>query len=345
MDIKVYLAEPRWYCAGVNRAIEILEKSIELYKTPIYVNHEIIHNKFIINYFEKKWVIFWEDLDKIPENSLMIMSAHWVGPEFIKKVKNRNIKYIDASCPLVTKVHLEARKFLNEWYEIIYIWKKWHQEAEWLKEEWQNKIHIIWNEKDLKKLDLSSFSIKGSPEGDGLLRVKPLALLTQTTLSIIETQKLIEKVKEQFPQIVLPKKEDICYATTNRQKTVLKICKKNIDLLIIIGSKNSSNSNKLKNIWEKNNIKTILIDSYKEIDKKLLNNPSAFQAASPSRGTKAFNTKGSKSIKIWISSWASAPEILVEELIDFLKSIWKVSIEKIKTIEEKMNFPINLEIK
>ena len=314
MDLKIYLAEPRGYCAGVHRAIDILNQSIKKFPAPIYVNHEIIHNKFIINYFEKKWVIFWEKLENIPENSLMIMSAHWVGPEYIEKVKDRKIRYIDASCPLVTKVHKEAKKFLEEWYDIIYIWKKWHQEAESVKEEWSKKIHIIWSLEDLKKIEINNSKI---------------ALLTQTTLSVSETKVLIEKVKEKYPNIVLPKKEDICYATTNRQEAVNIICEKNIDLLIIVGSKNSSNSNKLKEIWYKLNINSLLIDSSDEIDMNILKRIEE----------KKWN------IKIWISSWASAPEILVEEVIGFLNNLWNTDIEKIKTIEEKMVFPTNLEIK
>jgi len=324
MQKKIYLAELRWYCAGVHRAINILNKAIKQFPTPIYVNHEIIHNKYIINYYEKKWIIFGEDLEKIPENSLMIMSAHWVGPEFIKKVKQKNIKYIDASCPLVVKVHNEAKRFLNEWYEIIYIWKKSHQEAEWIKEENPKKIHIISKIEDLDQL--SSFNIKGSTleewKGDGLLNNK-LALLTQTTLSVNETKNLIEKIKQKFPNIVLPKAKDICYATTNRQEAVIELCKKNLDLLIIVGSKNSSNSNKLKEIWEKNNIKSILIDSSKDL--------------------KEINISDYKNI--WISSWASAPDILVKEVLDFFKNNYNTEIEIVKTIKENMVFPSNLEIK
>ena len=315
MNIKIYLAELRWYCAGVHRAIEILNKTIEQFPTPIYVNHEIIHNKFIINYYEKKWIIFGEKLENIPQNSLMVFSAHWVWPEYIKKVKEKNIKYIDASCPLVVKVHNEAKTFLEKWYEIIYIWKKGHQEAEWVKEEDKNKIHIIWNIKDLEEINIEEN--------------KKLALLTQTTLSIDDTKILIEAVKNKFPEIVLPKVKDICFATTNRQEAVKKICENKLDLLIIIGSQNSSNSNKLKQIWEKLNIKSILIDSYEEIDITVLE--------------KIFNEKWK--INIWISSWASAPDKLVKEVIEYFKRIWDTQIEIIKTVEEKMVFQSNLELK
>ncbi len=318
MKIKILLASPRGYCAGVNRAIEILNKVLKLYPSPIYVNHEIIHNKFIINFYKKKWIIFWENLDKMPEKSLIIFSAHWVWPKFIERVKKRKLKYIDASCPLVTKVHLEAKNFLKNWYEIIYIWKEGHQEAEWVKEENLEKIHIIWSENDLEKININQNS--------------KLALLTQTTLSTLETKKLIEKIKNKFPKIVLPKASDICYATTNRQKTVREICEKNIDLLIIVGSKNSSNSNKLKNIWEEFWVKSLLIDSYKEIDfsvlEKIYKNKSWLS-------TEGFNPL---ILKIWISSGASAPDILVKELLEFFKNKWKVLVKNFQNIEEKMFF-------
>jgi len=317
MNIKIYLAELRWYCAGVERAIQILEEAIKKYGTPIYVNHEIIHNKFVINYFEKKWVIFEDNLEKISEDSIMIFSAHWVWPEFVKKVKEKNIKYIDASCPLVVKVHNEAKLFLEKWYEIIYIWKNGHQEAEWVKEEEKNKIHIIWNEEELKEI-----KIKNN---------KKIALLTQTTLSVTDTKELIDKIKMKFPEIVLPKAKDICYATTNRQSAVKKICEKDLDLLIIIGSQNSSNSNKLKNIWDKLNIKSILIDSYKEIE----NSPII----------SFLKSNENKTLNIWISSWASAPEILIKELLDFFKNNYNTEVEIVKTVKENMVFPINLELK
>ena len=321
MDIKIYLAELRWYCAGVHRAIKILDKAIKQFPTPIYVNHEIIHNKFIINYYEKKWIIFGEKLKDIPENSIMIFSAHWVGPKFIKKLQNKNIKYIDASCPLVIKVHSEAKMFLKKWYDIIYIWKRGHQEAEWVKEEDKHRIHIIWNQEDLKNIKIDN---------------EKIALLTQTTLSIDDTKILIEIVKSKFPNIELPKIKDICFATTNRQEAVKKICENNLDLLIIIGSQNSSNSNKLKQIWEKLNINSILIDSYKEIDITILKN---IYKNKNSLTTENFSLS---SLNIWISSWASAPDKLVKEVIEYLKSIWNTQIEIIKTVEEKMIFPSNL---
>ena len=301
MKIDIYLASPRWYCAGVTRAIEILNTAIKKFWTPIYVNHEIIHNKFVIDYFIKKGVIFEDNLECIPSNSILIFSAHGVWPKFIDKVKKRKIQFIDASCPLVIKVHNEAKNFLQKWYEIIYIWKNNHQEAIWIKEEASEKIHIISKKKDLESLKL--------------IDTEKLALLNQTTLSVDDTKDLTNFIKEKYPNIVIPKSSDICYATTNRQNVVKKICQ-NINLLIIVGSKNSSNSNKLKEVGEKSKIKSILIDDYKELDESLL-----------------FDW-----IKIWISSGTSVPDKLVQWLIEFLKKRWGIVKEEFLENDEKIKF-------
>lgn len=312
MKIKILLASPRGYCAGVNRAIEIVDKAIIDYGTPLYVNHEIIHNKYIISHFENKGVIFWEKIENIESWNIIVFSAHWIWPEFVKKVKEQWLKYLDASCPLVIKVHREAKQFLQEWYEIIYIGKKWHQEAEWIKEESKEHIHIISGKNDLEKLQFQ--------------KNQKIALLTQTTLSVSETQILIDDAKSIFPNIALPKAWDICYATTNRQIAVKEICK-NADILIIVGSKNSSNSTKLKYIWEKKDIKTFQIDSYSELwddFEKLLNN--------------------NENITIWLSSWASVPDKLVQEVISYCKTLWEVEIVEITVADEKMIFPSKLEL-
>lgn len=315
MSINLFLASPRWYCAWVNRAIEILNLTLKKYWNPIYVNHEIVHNKFIVNYFEKKWVIFWEKLENIEKWNILVFSAHWVWPEFIKKVKEQWIKYIDASCPLVSKVHNEAKKFIKEWFEIIYIWQKNHQEAIWIKEENKEKIHIISNLSDLEYFN-KNFN-----------KNNKLALLTQTTLSIDETKLLIEEIKNIFPNIVLPKISDICYATTNRQEAIKELCK-TVDILFIVGSKSSSNSSKLKELWEKNKIPSFLIDSYKEINQENLE--------------KLIKEKWV--LNIWLSWWASAPEKLIKEVIDFFISKWCKNIEEIKIVDENMHFPSNIEL-
>ncbi len=329
MKIKIKLASPRGYCAGVKRAIEIVDLALKEFGTPLYVNHEIIHNKFIINHFENKGVIFGKDVEEIEPWNVIIFSAHWVWPEFVKKVRKQKLRFLDASCPLVIKVHREAQKFLSEWYEIIYIGEKKHVEAMWIKENNAEKIHIISNREDLNKIALtfSSFS-KGSPQNEMEREGFPskLALLTQTTLSIDDIWSFIDDVKKKFPEIVLPKVQDICYATTNRQTAVKEICK-NVDILIIVGSKNSSNSTKLKYIWEKKNINTFQIDSYTELWDEFKNLLS-----------------DKESVIIWLSSWASVPDKLVQEVISYCEAVWKVEIEKITVADEKMIFPSKLEL-
>jgi len=301
MDFNIHLVAPRGYCAGVNRAIRILDETIKKYKwETVYVNHEIIHNKYIINFYKKKWVVFEEKLENIPENSNLIVSAHGIGPDSLNEFKRKNLNIIDAVCPLVNRVHIKAKKLISEWKKIIYIWKKWHQEAVWIIENWRENIFLVQNIWEIENLEFKDN--------------EKLAILTQTTLSTLETADIIKKLQENFKDIEI-QKDDICYATTNRQKAVLeltKIC----DLVIIVWSKNSSNSNKLKELAEKSNVKALLIDSYKEIDLELLK----------------------KSKSIWISSGASAPEILVTELVDFLKQKWWNLKKEIVTQEENIVF-------
>lgn len=301
MNIYIHLASPRWFCAGVTRAIDILNKALKEFSSPLYVNHEIIHNKYIIDFFKNKGVIFQDDLEKIPAESIMIFSAHGVGPKFIKRVREKQIQFIDASCPLVIKVHKEALDFIKKEYKIIYIGSKKHQEALGVKEESPDNISIISNRSDLEALAFD-------PSDN-------LALLTQTTLSIDDTKELIAHTKQKYPQIILPKASDICYATTNRQNAVKTLCE-DIDLLIIVGSKNSSNSTKLKNIGEKKWITSLLIDSFHEIDPNLLYD----------------------SIKIGVSSGASVPDSLVQEVIEFLKSKWGSIKKEIVEAKEKIDF-------
>lgn len=305
---KIILASPRWYCAGVDRAIDILNKALEKYWSPIYVNHEIIHNKYIVDFFKKKWAIFWEELENIPKNSIMIFSAHWVSPKYVKKVKERWLKYIDASCPLVIKVHNEAIKYIESLYKIIYIWQRVHPEAIWVK--WQNpeNIFIVSSIEDLKDLNFK--------------KTDKIALLNQTTLSIDDTKVLIKDIVKVYPNIILPSFSDICYATTNRQNAVKKIIPE-IDSLIIVGSKNSSNSTKLKLIWDKAWLKSYLIDNYSELPKDFL---------------KSVNS-------IWISSGASVPDKLVKQVIKELKSKWWIFEKEVKVAEEKTIFPYSLKLK
>lgn len=308
MTFKIILASPRWYCAGVDRAIWMLDDILKKYGAPIYVNHEIVHNKFIVEEFEKRWVVFTDNLDDVKSWEIMVFSAHGVAPSFVEAVKNKWIRYIDASCPLVIKVHNEAKKFIADGYEIIYIGQHKHQEAIWVADNDLEKIHIIANEEDLGKIEFS-------PD-------QKLALLNQTTLSIDDTKALIEKTKKKFPQVELPSFSDICYATTNRQTAVKNILDE-IDKLIIVWSKNSSNSVKLKLLWQKYWKESILVDDPSEIE------DSFFQDVST----------------IWLSSWASVSDELVNNVIEYLKTLWWEFEKEVVLTEEKMIFPYNLDLK
>jgi 4-hydroxy-3-methylbut-2-enyl diphosphate reductase len=291
MSFNIHLAKHRGYCSWVSRAIKILEESIEKYEQ-IYVNHEIIHNKFIINYFIKKGVVFEEDIDKIPSWANLVISAHGTDPNYITRVRDKGINIIDATCPLVTKVHLEAKDFLKRGYKIIYIWKKWHQEAEGVM--WNNRENVFivsdkQNVDDLVKNSSFFHDIQWKEEGK-------VAVLTQTTLSVIETKELIEYISTLYPSLEVPKTTDICYATTDRQNSIKELALKS-DIIFVVWSKSSSNSNKLRDLSENLWTPAYLIDSYTEIDSSVL--------------------KWSKNIGI--SAWASAPEHLVQEVVEYLE--------------------------
>jgi 4-hydroxy-3-methylbut-2-enyl diphosphate reductase len=307
MPKKIYLASPRGYCAGVDRAIGMLDDIISAYPDEtIYVNHEIVHNKFIVSYFERKGVIFSEDLENIPSGSIMVFSAHGVAPSFVKRAKEKGLRTLDASCPLVIKVHNEAKKFIKDGYKIIYIGKKTHQEAIGVADNDLENIFVVGNKAEADMLEF--------------VQDQKLALLNQTTLSVDDTKDLIAYVQKLYPQVQLPSFSDICYATTNRQEAVKEIVKE-VDCLIIVGSKNSSNSTKLALIGEKAGIPNILIDTPSEI-------PESFLKIAQ---------------KIWISSGASVPDSLVQDVIQFLQQSCDAVFEKeIVTKEEKMIFPYSL---
>lgn len=305
----IILASPRWYCAWVDRAIGMLDDIITTYPNEtIYVNHEIVHNKFIVSYFERKWVIFSDDLWAIAKWSIMVFSAHWVAPSFVKAAQDKWLRTLDASCPLVIKVHNEAKKFISEWYKIIYIWKKTHQEAIWVADNDLENIFVVWSKQEADELVFEKW--------------QKLALLNQTTLSVDDTKDLIFYVQTLYPHVKLPGFSDICYATTNRQEAVKELVVE-VDALIIVGSKNSSNSTKLMHIWEQAGLPSLLIDTPDEIPESFL------------QGIET----------IWISSWASVPDSLVQEVIQYLESKWWQFLKEVVTTEEKMIFPYSIELK
>ncbi len=305
---KIYTVFPRWFCAWVFRAVNMLQDVVKKYGTPIYVNHEIIHNKFIISYFEKLGVIFEPNLENIPSGSIVVLSAHWVWPSFREKLKEKWLKYIDATCPLVEKVHREAKMFIEKGYKILYIGQKNHQEALWVYDYDTAQIHILSTKEDVDMLDVSFTDWK-------------LALLTQTTLSVDDTKEVIDYIIQKFPHVEIPKASDICYATTNRQNAVKELSKI-IDTLFVVGSKNSSNSNKLKHLAEKLWKKAYLVDTYEDILDEYLVNAG----------------------DIWVASWASWPEELVQWVVKYLESKGGTFTEELRVVEEKVTFPYTLEL-
>lgn len=312
MPFSIFTAYPRGYCAGVHRAVGMLMEIVATYPAPIYVNHEIIHNTFVVKMFERKWVVFEPDLEKIPEWSLVVISAHGTGPTYFSQLRSRKMRWIDATCPLVEKVHREARDFISKWYHILYIGKAGHQEAVGVMNEWEKHFTLIEKEEDILQIDNWQLIVNSW---------KKLALLTQTTLSVDDTANLIEKIQIKFPDIILPKAWDICYATTNRQKAVKALAEK-VDIVLVVWSKNSSNSSKLRHVAEEIWKKAYLIDTSEDID------ISWFRWIA----------------SVWVTAWASGPEELVEWVLSFLGWIGGVFREELRVIEEKMEFPYILKI-
>ena len=282
-DTKLILATPRGFCAGVERAVDIVNKAIDIFGSPIYVKHEVVHNKYVIEDLEKKGVLFIEDIEIVPENSILIYSAHGVSIKVKKDAEKRNLKIFDATCPLVTKVHLEVHRYSQTDTDVVLIGHKGHPEIEGTMGQYKSpngKIHLVENLDDIDKL---------------LIGNKSLAYVTQTTLSIDDTKNIITKLIKKYPHVQSPAKSDICYATQNRQdavKSILKYC----DYLLVIGSINSSNSRRLVELALKNNIPSKLIDNKHDISLEELQYKK----------------------NIGITAGASAPQILLDEVTDYL---------------------------
>ena len=255
MTKQIKLANPRGFCAGVDRAIDIVNKALEIYGAPVYVKHEVVHNKVVVEDLRARGAIFIEEIGEIPDDSLVIFSAHGVSSEVEESTKARNLNFFDATCPLVTKVHMEVKKHAKANKDIILIGHEGHPEVEGTMGRHINaensSIYLVQDE-----VDATNIQVKNS---------KSLALVTQTTLSVDETMSIIEILKERFPKIEIPKKDDICYATQNRQDAVKQLALES-DYIIVVGSKNSSNSNRLKELAEKCGCKSILIDEFSDLD-------------------------------------------------------------------------------
>ena len=305
-ELKILLSAPRGFCAGVERAIEIVEKSIQKYGAPVYVRHEIVHNKFVVDDLKNKGAIFVEELEEIEDKSRpVIFSAHGVPKKIPEDAKGYNMTYVDATCPLVSKVHREAENLNKAGYHLILIGHQNHPEVIGTMGQLPvGSIDLIQNEDEAKKYEYKNN--------------KKISYVTQTTLSVDDTKDIIRILKDKFPEIKEPAKEDICYATTNRQMAVKKIAKK-CDLFFVIGSRNSSNSVRLVEVAKKSGCSNSqLIHSQSEIPFDLIENSNV----------------------IGISSGASAPEILVDNFIKELKNKFTVSIDEVEIIKENVVFKV-----
>jgi 4-hydroxy-3-methylbut-2-enyl diphosphate reductase len=306
--MKILLAAPRGFCAGVNMAIESLDLAIETFGTPVYVYHEIVHNKYVVETFKEKGAIFVDDLDEVPENSHLLFSAHGVSPEIRRIAKERGLIAIDATCPLVTKVHLEAIRYAKEKFTIVLIGHEGHDEVIGTMGEAPDSIVLVETPEDVAALELADDS--------------KIAYLTQTTLSVDDANRIIDCLKARFPQIQSPPKEDICYATQNRQEAV-RLIADDAELCLVVGSQNSSNSQRLKEIGKEKKIPAYLIDGPKDIDLVW------FEGIE----------------NIMVTAGASAPESVVVECIDFLKEHFNATVETRTIRQEDVYFPLPRELR
>jgi 4-hydroxy-3-methylbut-2-en-1-yl diphosphate reductase len=302
--MKILLAKPRGFCAGVDYAIGIVEEALQLFEPPIYILKEIVHNKLIVHELSERGAKSVACIDDVPSGSILIFSAHGVPPEFHVYAKNRNLRVIDATCPLVRKVHLEAVRFAKEGYTILYIGHQGHDEAMGVLAEVPGSIILINDKTD---------ALNVQP-----LQTQKLVYLTQTTLSVSETEDIIAILKERFPGITPPPRDDICYATTNRQLAVKHMALA-ADLVLVLGSQNSSNSQRLRECAEQNGATAYLIDNKNQIKPEWLDGISS----------------------VGVTAGASAPDKLVQEVIDYLQKKEPGSIiEEIEPVKEEMYFPV-----
>lgn len=339
---KIILAEPRGFCAGVNRAIEIVNLALEAYGTPLYVRHEIVHNHHVVDDFKDRGVIFIEELDDVPDDSVLIFSAHGTSPEVIEAAKARGLKFIDAVCPLVTKVHMEIMKAIKDDKRVIYIGHRGHQEVlgalGYASDNLDNGTKETYKERF--NLDQKIFLIETADEVSKLKEaIGDLACVvaTQTTLSVDDTQNIMQELAKQFSQVELPKSDDICYATQNRQDAVKELAKV-ADLILIIGSKTSSNTLRLVELAKNLGKDCELVPDPDEFDLSSLQD----RHCEESEGRRG--NLSAEELVIGISSGASAPQFLVDTLVEKLSGSAELSVETLKHKEEKIYFPLPKEL-
>jgi 4-hydroxy-3-methylbut-2-enyl diphosphate reductase len=305
---KLFLAAPRGYCAGVDRAVQAVERALELYGPPVYVRKEIVHNKHVVEQLRERGAVFVEEETEVPEGETVVFSAHGVSPAVHANAERRELKTIDATCPLVTKVHVEAKKFASEGYTIVLIGHAGHEEVEGTMGEAPRDIVLIETEEDVDSLEVDD------PDR--------VAFISQTTLSVDETNSIIRRLRERFPKIVGPRTDDICYATTNRQMAVRQMAGE-CDLVLVIGSRNSSNSNRLVEVARDHGAEAHLIDNEAQVEEAWL------------EGKRV----------VGISSGASAPEELVQRLVDFFRGRGTEQVSEFEVVQEDVRFMLPKEIR
>ena len=310
--MQIKLANPRGFCAGVDRAIDIVNRALELFEHPIYVRHEVVHNKFVVNDLRERGAIFVDELDEVPDDNIVIFSAHGVSQAVRKNAEDRGLRVFDATCPLVTKVHLEVTRYSADGRECILIGHKGHPEVEGTMGQYDyskgGNIYLVEDEEDVQALAVNDAT--------------QLSYVTQTTLSMDDTARVIDALRVKFPDITGPRKDDICYATQNRQDAV-KILASECDLMLVVGSPNSSNSNRLRELGERMGAKSYLIDNASEIKPEWLEDIKA----------------------VGVTAGASAPDVLVKEVVAKLESLGGSQPEELKGREENVVFTLPKELR
>ena len=300
---EVVLAEPRGFCAGVDRAIEIVERALAKFGAPIYVRHEIVHNTYVVNDLKAKGAIFIEDLAEVPPGATLVFSAHGVSQAVRQEAARRGFSIFDATCPLVTKVHVEVAKLHKEGYDFIMIGHKGHPEVEGTMGQLSEGIYLVEDVADVQALQPA--------------QTERLAVVTQTTLSVDDAAEILAAVKRRFPSVRQPKQQDICYATQNRQDAV-KVLAPKVDVLVVVGSPTSSNSNRLRELAERLGTEAHMVDSPDDLD------PGWFAARK----------------RVGLTAGASAPELLVQQVIERLRDLGALSVRKMPGVEETTHFPL-----
>jgi 4-hydroxy-3-methylbut-2-en-1-yl diphosphate reductase len=301
--MEVLLAQPRGFCAGVDRAIEIVERALAVHGAPIYVRHEIVHNRYVVDTLREKGAVFVEELDRVPAGAIVVFSAHGVSREVAADAERRGLRVFDATCPLVTKVHVEVAKMRAAGCEIVMIGHQGHPEVEGTMGQTEGGMHLVETVDDVERLQVE--------------RPDALAYVTQTTLSLDDAAAVIAALKRRFPAIAEPKKADICYATQNRQDAV-KLMSPQVDLVIVVGSENSSNSNRLREVAERGGVRAYLVDTASQIRPEWL--------------------AGMR--RVGVTAGASAPEVLVADVITRLKSLGAASVRSLDGVQERVVFPL-----